>query len=169
MKKLSLILFNIFILLSIQNLSIAEEKTISGKAYVVDGDTIKIKGKSIRLFGIDAPEMKQICFHEDDMPYYCGAHAKYFLKLLIDERDAFGPKGFVTCKYKNLDRYGRIIGDCDDLNLSMVIRGHAVAYTRYSNIFLNAQEIAREKKRGIWSGKFDIPEQWRKKNKWTII
>lgn len=32
-------------------------KTISGKAYVIDGDTIRIKQTQIRLAGIDAPEM----------------------------------------------------------------------------------------------------------------
>ena len=41
--------------------SISSEKAIYGKAQVIDGDTIKINGKKIRLFGIDAPEKKQIC------------------------------------------------------------------------------------------------------------
>ena len=60
-KKLSLSLFSILILLSLPNLSFSAEKIIIGKAQVIDGDTIKINGKKIRLFGIDAPEMKQIC------------------------------------------------------------------------------------------------------------
>ncbi|RBW41949.1 hypothetical protein DS901_14495 [Loktanella sp. D2R18] len=31
--------------------------TLRGKAYVVDGDTVVIQKKQIRLYGIDAPEM----------------------------------------------------------------------------------------------------------------
>ena len=34
---------------------------ITGKACVVDGDTLEVAGERIRLFGIDAPEMKQTC------------------------------------------------------------------------------------------------------------
>ena len=34
---------------------------ITGFAKVVDGDTIKINSKKIRLYGIDAPEKKQKC------------------------------------------------------------------------------------------------------------
>ena len=59
-KKLSLNLFSILILLSLPNLSVSAEKIIMGKAQVIDGDTIKINGKKIRLFGIDAPEKNQI-------------------------------------------------------------------------------------------------------------
>ena len=61
MKKLSLILFSLFILFILSTHSISSEKIISGNAKVIDGDTIKINNKKIRLFGIDAPEKKQIC------------------------------------------------------------------------------------------------------------
>ena len=37
---------------------------ISGKARVVDGDTIYVGSTKIRLFGIDAPEQKQTCTHK---------------------------------------------------------------------------------------------------------
>ena len=81
MKKLKLILFSILILFLITN-SFAEEKFITGKATVIDGDTIKIQGISIRLSGIDAPEMKQLCF-SDDVAFNCGLSAKIHLELLI--------------------------------------------------------------------------------------
>lgn len=35
-------------------------------------------------------------------------------------------------------------------------------YRRYSVAYVPAEDIAREAKRGIWSSKFEEPEQWRK-------
>ena len=61
MKKLSLSLFSIILFSSIITSAISFEKIILGKAYVTDGDTIKINDQKIRLFGIDAPETKQFC------------------------------------------------------------------------------------------------------------
>ena len=58
MKKLSLSLFSFLILFSFTIISFSSEKILLGKAKVIDGDTIKINKKKIRLFGIDAPEKK---------------------------------------------------------------------------------------------------------------
>ena len=64
MKKLNLILssliFILFLISSSTSFS-ADVKIIKGIAEVVDGDTIKIDGTRIRLFGIDAPEKDQTC------------------------------------------------------------------------------------------------------------
>ena len=69
MKKLNLILSNlIFIFLFSISPTYSDEKNIiRGKAVVLDGDTIKIKGERIRFGGIDAPESyykgkEQTCF-----------------------------------------------------------------------------------------------------------
>ena len=35
--------------------------TLNGKAEIVDGDTIKVGGLPVRLYGIDAPEGRQTC------------------------------------------------------------------------------------------------------------
>ena len=158
MKKLKLILFSILILFLITN-SFAEEKFITGKATVIDGDTIKIQGISIRLSGIDAPEMKQLCF-SDDVAFNCGLSAKMHLEQLIKK-----DKGKVSCRFENLDKYGRILGHCAGLNMSMVADGWAVAYTRYSDEYLPWQKIAKKQMLGLWATKFDYPEDWRRKYK----
>ena len=67
---------------SCSKILLAEERLIHGIAKVIDGDTIVIKGKKIRLFGIDAPEMKQICFNELNNPYPCGPEAKEILERM---------------------------------------------------------------------------------------
>ncbi len=156
--KPGLSLFSILIiLLSLPNLSVSAEKTIIGKAQVIDGDTIKVNGKKIRLFGIDAPEKNQICTKNSNY-YNCGSTSTKFLKEIIKNET-------IECTYKNLDRYGRILGICGDINGKMVEFGHAVAYVRYSKKYLPLQKKAKNEKRGIWSGKFDMPEDWRRKNK----
>ena len=43
-------------------------------------------------------------------------------------------------------------------------QGLAMAYRRYSQDYVTAEQDAERAKRGIWQGKFDAPWDWRKKN-----
>ena len=167
MKKLSLILFSILILLPTQISSIASEKKITGFAKVIDGDSIKINGINIRLFGIDAFELKQSC---ENWSKHCGKESKRMLEEIIDRKR-------ITCSYREKDRYRRILGICyfgvyyhDDplleINGTMVFNGRAIAYTRYSKRYLELENSAKKDKAGIWRYGFkETPEQWRRKNK----
>ena len=158
----------IFIIIFFNSLALGE--TISGKAFVVDGDTIKINSKKIRLFGIDAPEKKQKCkkiflsisFFSLNKNYKCGILSTEKLKKKIKDN-------IITCKIKGKDRYKRIIAECfkdkTNLNSWLVRNGYAVAYIKYSKKYLAAQNLAEKENRGIWQGIFEMPWDWRKKNK----
>ncbi len=173
MKKLSLILFKFIVLIFfiLSNPAYSEVKFIKSdvdKVVVTDGDTIKIGREKIRLFGIDAPEMEQICNDEYNNPYACGHVSKKFLADLLYIKNSSKQ---IFCYYSERDKYKRIIGDCyigaDNeigINYSMVFYGHAVAYTRYSEKYLDAQDQAKSYKFGLWSGTFVLPEEWRKNN-----
>ena len=168
MQKLSLILFSLLIFFSLTTLSISNEKNISGKAEVIDGDTIKINKIKIRLFGIDAPEKKQICkkiyisflifnFQKD---YKCGEKSTLALLKKLKDKE-------VKCIIeKNKDRYNRNIGICyiknQDINSWLVKNGYAIAYTRYSKKYELDEQYAKENKLGIWRGAFVEPEKWRR-------
>ena len=170
MKKLSLILFSILILLPTQISSIASEKKITGFAKVIDGDSIKINGINIRLFGIDAFELKQSCENNMFIWGHCGKESKKFLEDLIKGQR-------ITCSYREKDRYGRILGICYhgeyfhndpglEINGTMVWFGYAIAYKRYSKRYLSLENLAKKRKHGIWRYGFEeTPEQWRRKNK----
>ena len=79
-----------FIFLFLQN---SQSEIISGLAVVTDGDTIKINNNKIRLFGIDAPEKKQLCekifltisFISFKKKYPCGEISTEKLKKLINK------------------------------------------------------------------------------------
>ena len=169
MKKLSLILFSLLILF-FSTQSYSQEKFISGSSHnvkVIDGDTITIHGEKVRLHGIDAPEMEQICRTKKNNPYACGVISKELLYSWISKS-----KNKIYCYYSERDRYKRIIGKCylgpgsnSSLNKRMVEYGYAVAYTRYSKRYLKWEEYAKNKELGIWKYQFDRPEDWRKKNK----
>lgn len=93
---------------------------ITGKAWVIDGDTIVVHGTHIRLWGIDAPEMDT----------KAGRYAKSFLMKFIARQP-------VACEAKDRDRYGRVVALCrradgDDLAALMVAAGQARDWPEFS-------------------------------------
>ncbi len=56
-----IIICSIFFIFTYNDVKSEEIKEISGNAQIIDGDTIEINSKKIRLYGIDAPEFKQTC------------------------------------------------------------------------------------------------------------
>lgn len=47
----------------------------TGPAEIIDGDTIRVGGDTVRLEGIDAPENRQECEDAAGRAYPCGASA----------------------------------------------------------------------------------------------
>lgn len=131
---------------------------VTGKAHVVDGDTIRIAGERIRLHGIDAPEMDQRCHTIRGKPYKCGVVARKALSDLLIGRT-------VKCKGNERDRYGRLIAKCFvewlDVGEQMVLIGRALAYRKYSTDYVRVENAAKAMKEGMWRGKFVPPWEWR--------
>ena len=143
-------------------LSAAQADTVRGSAQIIDGDSIRVQGVEIRLHGIDAPEGRQLCQNAQGQDYRCGDVARDALKSMTRGLD-------VECNRLDVDRYGRWVSECRTeqtiLNEQMVMQGHAVAYRRYSQAYIDAEEQARAEKRGIWAGRFEKPERWRRNNR----
>ena len=151
MKKIIYFFIFSFFLSSIL---IASEKEIQ----VIDGDTIHIGKLKYRFFGIDAPEIKQIC-EKDNTKIQCGVIPKSVLKNKIADK-------IPECIVKDKDRYQRLVAECfigkESLSRFMVREGYAVAYTQYSKDFIEDEKYAKENKLGIWSMNFQIPSEYRK-------
>jgi endonuclease YncB( thermonuclease family) len=50
-------------------------ETLTGRASIIDADTIEIHGERIRILDIDAPESRQACFKPDGSAWRCGQQA----------------------------------------------------------------------------------------------
>lgn len=57
----------------------------------------------------------------------------------------------------------------EDLNRWMVQKGWALAYVRYSGSYVHVEKEARVHRRGLWSGAFIAPWDWRHRNDKTEI
>ncbi len=136
-------------------------ETISGKARVVDGDTLVIAGERVRLSGVDAPETRQTC-SRDGRRWTCGKAATKAMRRLIG-RDP------VRCEVSGRDRYGRAIATCfargQNLQRELVRQGLALAYRRYSTRYVRDEDAAQAAGRGLWSGHFVEPWRWRRRQR----
>ncbi len=164
--KLALPLALALFLFAFPQMGMSETKQffdLSGSVVVTrvsDGDSLRSGKLKIRLFGIDAPEIKQQCkdARGDDWP--CGKAAKQALQNIVDSADA------LNCKLHDVDRYGRLIMQCfagdTDIGAALVGNGHALAYRDYSTAYVSAETSAANAKLGIWRGSFMPPWEWRR-------
>ncbi len=129
------------------------DKPVSGTATVSDGDTLRIGSVKVRLFGIDAPELAQVCGG-----WACGTAAAARLAELA----AAGP---ATCTPRDIDRYGRLVATCTvagiDLGGQLVAEGLARAYVRYGDDYALAEAAARGAGAGLWRGEAEAPWDYR--------
>jgi endonuclease YncB( thermonuclease family) len=134
---------------------------ISGKPTIIDADTIEIRQRRVRLYGIDAVEADQLCFR-GNLAWRCGLDAINALDRMIEGRE-------IQCEERDRDRYHRIIASCrlgsTDIARWLVETGWAVAYRRFSEEYVVFEEQARRGRVGIWTSNFEDPEQWRRRRR----
>ena len=139
--------------------NLANSKSLDNSLRIIDGDTIILDSEKIRLFGIDTPEKKQKCKDKHGLSYPCGVVATNELKKIISSGQLF-------CRKKTTDRYRRSISICYvngvNINSLMVKNGWALAYRKYSMDYIDEEKEAKDKKMGMWTGKFLAPWKWRK-------
>lgn len=138
---------------------------ITGRASVIDGDTLGFGKQRVRLNGIDAPEASQICQDSAGRDYRCG-------KVAAGALDEWLARSRPTrCTEIDRDRYRRIVADCfradgESVQRWLVQNGHALDWPRYSKgAFADDQAIAQSTKAGLWQGHFVEPWEVRKQRR----
>ncbi len=116
---------------------VSRPTVLEGPAYVVDGDTVRIRKTQIRLFGIDAPEMNH--------PY--GNKAKWALLSMCKGQ-------MVRAEIVEEDAHGRTVAKCylpdgRDLSAEMVKIGMAIDWPKFSGGIYRNLEVSDARKK-LW-------------------
>lgn len=135
----------------------------SAQVKVRDGDTLSMMGKDVRLYGIDAPEYKQICQNNAGKNWPCGDVARQKLVEIIGKAE-------VVCTPKATDKFKRTIAECStpavpDIALALVEAGLAAnGVDGGEGPYAVSESLAQVEKIGVWSGPFTSPADWRRAN-----
>lgn len=112
---------------------------------VHDGDTLRCGQDRVRLFGVDAPEVRRGKTPAEPLAYA----ARDLLVSLT--------RGRLGCRVVDQDRYGRQVARCwssatPDINAAMIRSGLASEWRAFSKgTYAAAQDEARAAGRGIWA------------------
>jgi endonuclease YncB( thermonuclease family) len=144
--KFSLILFSLLLLAHPYLLYADYPDGYYNVGTIIDGDTFKLTdGKSVRLIGIDTPEIDE----------RCGTEAKQQLSSLISGKNVYLEKDVSeTDQYDRLLRY--VYADGIFVNDRLVYNGYAYAVryppdTKYSNQLEDSENSAESSGRGcLW-------------------
>lgn len=141
-----------------QNRQPQQRPVLKGRAQTLEGDTLSIGGRRVRLFGIDAPEMSQTCADRTGSSFACGEVARRELRKMVG-------RSVLSCKVMEQDGLGNVIAACSngkfDLGAALVSSGWAVAYRKFSPLYVPYEQKARQQRSGLWKGSFYMPWDWR--------
>ena len=161
--RLPLIIATIALLLPVS----AQAADITGTAKIREGDIVLIGTSRIRLGGIDAPAVDQLCLNSQGERWTCGIAARDELAKHTENKTWTCHPGQAT------DRRGRVVARCEvdgqDIQKWLVRSGWALSYVRFSHDYDEDEKAAREAKAGMWQGAFIAPWDWRVRNKKTAI
>ncbi len=143
--------------------------TAAAEVQVLDGDTLRLGGRLLRLHGLDVPERGHAtCPGGRDPARDCAGAAAEALVRLVAGR-------VVQCRVQRRDAQGRALGVCraqpagqataDDgveLNASLMAAGWAMAAAGALPALVLLEAAARRDGRGLWAADATPPEAWRR-------
>lgn len=133
-------------------------ETLASYAFVNDDGTLRIKKKTIHLYGIHIPKTSNNC-RTNQNPPVCGQRAALALEFKI--------KNFVSCEITSENPNGSLTGLChvnyskfdegEDLSAYLLERGWAVALPDAPIEYQTLEKIARSRGWGVWGIAIDRP------------
>jgi endonuclease YncB( thermonuclease family) len=134
-----------------------EHLWISGMPHVVDGDSLGIDGRLLRLAGIDAPEVDQLCY-VGNLPQRCGVESRAWLAAQIEDTR-------LDCRIHYPDGAQRLVSTCwrngQEINGLAIREGMAVVWAGAPSPYEGMQHDAQARGVGVWATDFRHPAEWR--------
>ena len=147
---------------SLANFNPFMAKPVEGRATVLSGDVIRISGTTVRLAGIEAPDLSQKCLGANKKPWGCGEAARSAAERIVKGKS-------IRCDLSGTDDAGRSLGTCLTVNTGIsqnvaeeLVRAGAVFAA--GGLFSSLSGIeadARAKKLGLWKGEAERPAEYR--------
>lgn len=126
-------------------------REISSYAFINDDGTLRIKRKTIHLYGIHIPQSSNTC-RTNQIPSVCGSRASVALEFKI--------QSFVRCEIMEKNSDGSLVGWCrvnashfdegEDLSAYLLERGWAVALPDAPIEYQTLEKIAYRRGIGMW-------------------
>jgi endonuclease YncB( thermonuclease family) len=137
-------------------------KPVEGRATVLSGDIIRISTTTIRLSGIEAPDLNQKCMGANKKPWGCGEAARAAAERIVKGKT-------VRCDLSGTDEAGRSLGTCLTVNTGtsqnvaeeLVRAGAVFAAGGLFSSLTSIESDARAKKLGLWKGEAERPSEYR--------
>lgn len=137
---------------------LAEATVLSSYAFVNEDGTLRIKGKTVHLYGLYLPDTGRHC-RANQLPMFCGSRAALALEFRIN--------GFVRCEIIERNADHSVTGLCrvdysafdegDDLSAYLLERGWALALPDAPFEYHAMERIARSRGVGVWGVSIDRP------------
>ena len=160
-KRQGKIFSGLFVLLALGGLAVSaiakQVEAEPAQVRVIDGDTLQVNGKVIQIFGIDAPELGQLCYH-GNQPWACGLEAAFALHKLLELA-----RGHLRCIPVSSRADDSAVCELDNEVIAEVLarQGHVVALADGVAEYREAEKAAKQAGLGIWGGEFVMPALWR--------
>lgn len=144
--------------------NLASRDRAPGEVSVIDGDTLQVDGEIVQLYGIDAPELGQVCY-VDGSPQSCGVEAALALRKLI----TLAQPSFHCSPWQDDSSRaaapGTTVQVCEagdrDVGPMLLHGGYSVALPGSFPDYAEAEQEAREAGLGLWHSEFVLPWAWR--------
>jgi endonuclease YncB( thermonuclease family) len=136
--------------------------TLYGAARAYDGHTLLVDGHPVRLNGIEAPGLRQVCSTAARTSWRCGQKAFERLSALVRT-------GKVRCTVISSAGHGAAAtcsaAQTKDIGALLVAEGLALPNRQSVGAYNSAAVSAMKSKRGLWIGPFVDPAKWRVDNR----
>lgn len=140
------------------------QNALNGRVQIVDGETVRLRGQRLRIWGVDAFESAQTCKARDATIIPCGTLATQQLATIIGDKP-------ISCIQKDTDRYKRPVVQCNDasgndIGRQMILSGWALVIKSPRILdYVPDQNRARIKRVGVHDlAEYEHPADFRRRN-----